>query len=170
MISLFFSIVFLSSVELIKSNTTYEKKYQAGNASEKIMLELLWDVDALKKLNEKGRALQTDISVFLDLLHQPDDEQVRRNLPQRLSGLRSRLQEVIRGVFRLKQTPATHMFVMMISSELRNRKPYAVPVQCVPYAGLRESEMRGMVTLLVREMVKVGMKVAGKLMYFTIIL
>ena len=51
---------------------------------------------------------------------------------------------------------------MMISSELRNHKPYAVPVQCVPYAGLRESDMRRMVSYLVQEMVQMGMKVAGK--------
>ena len=35
-------------VELLKSNTAYEEKQQAGNATEKTMLELLWDVDTLK--------------------------------------------------------------------------------------------------------------------------
>lgn len=149
-------------IELVKSNSSYEEKLQAGNTSEKVMLELLWDIDALKKLDGKGRTLQTDLSVVLDILRRPEAEQVDSNLPRRLSGLRSCLQEMIKGVFRLKRTPASHLFVMMISSELRNHKPYAVPVQCVPYAGLRESDMRRMVSHLVQEMVKMGMKVAGK--------
>ena len=51
------------------------------------------------------------------------------------------------------------MFVLMISSELRNKKPYAVPVQCIPYAGMRESDIRQLINLLIKEM---GMKVAGK--------
>ena len=53
-------------IELVKSNSFYEEKLQAGNASEKVMLELIWDSDALKKLDEKGHALQTDVS---DILH-----------------------------------------------------------------------------------------------------
>ena len=54
------------------------------------------------------------------------------------------------------------MFVFMISSVLRNQKPYALPVQCIPYAGLRETDIRRLVSALVREMVGRGMKVAGK--------
>lgn len=118
-----YNIVF---VKLVKSNSSYEEKVRAGNSSEKVMFQLLWDVDSLKKLDEKIRALQTATSL-----------------------LDSRLQEVIRGVFRWKRTPASHMFVMMVSSELRNHKPYAVP------------NMRQMITLLVTEMNPMGMKIAG---------
>ena len=50
----------------------------------------------------------------------------------------------------------------MVSSELRNHKPYAVPVQCIPYAGLKESDSRRMVTMLVQEMHMLKMKAAGK--------
>ena len=61
-------------VELLKSNTAYEEKQQVGNATEKTMLELLWDVNTLKRLNEKGRTLRTDISIAQDLLHHPEPE------------------------------------------------------------------------------------------------
>ena len=62
-------------------------------------------------------------------------------------------------------SPATHIFVLMISSGLRDKKPYAVPVQFFPYAGLKEVDMRRIVTQLVKEMVRNGMKVAGKFVY-----
>ena len=146
----------------MKSNSNYEQKLLSGNTSERVLLELLWDVDALKKLEDKARALETDFSVCLDLLDLTEDQQVKENLPQKLSVLRTRLQDVIKGVFRWRRSPATHMFVLMISSELRNKKPYAVPVQCIPYAGMRESDIRQLINLLIKEMVGIGMKVAGK--------
>ena len=49
---------------------------------------------------------------------------------------------------RFRRKAATHIFVIMISSELRNRKPYALPVQCIPYAGLNEESMRRLINEL----------------------
>ena len=43
--------------ELSKSDAAYEEKHQARNAPKKTMLELLWNNDSLKQLNDKGRAL-----------------------------------------------------------------------------------------------------------------
>ena len=47
-------------------------------------------------------------------------------------------------------TPATYCFFMMISSESCDRKPYA---------GLKESNMRCLVTIIIEEMIGQGMKV-----------
>lgn len=153
------------SVELLKANTAYEEKHQARNTPEKVMLELLWDIDTLRQLNEKGRAFRTEILINLDLLDQPHSAQAESNLPRKLSGIRTHLQDVVKGVFRFKHTPAKHLFVLMISSELRDKKSYAVPVQFFPYAGLKEVYMRRIVTQLVQEMVHNGMKVAGRYTY-----
>jgi len=46
----------------------------------------------------------------------------------------------------------------MISAEQRNRKPYAVPVQCVPYV---ENDIRNLVSVLCRKMIHYGMKISG---------
>ena len=98
-------------VELLKSNTAYKEKLSARSTPEKTMLELLWDIDTLKQLNDKGRALVTDIAVLLDLLQQSEVDQTRCNLPQKLSGVRDRLQEIIKGVYRFRRVPASHVFV-----------------------------------------------------------
>ena len=50
----------------------------------------------------------------------------------------------------------------MISSDARDRMPYALPVQCLPYAGLKEMEVRSLVSSLCKELVTLGMKVSGK--------
>jgi len=54
------------------------------------------------------------------------------------------------------------MFVLMISPAHRRKKPYAIPVQCVPYQGLKEKDIRRLVSELVKVMKQHGMKVIGK--------
>lgn len=60
-----------------------------------------------------------------------------------------------------KRTPATHIFVLMISFELRDKKPYALPVQCLPYAGLKAVDIRRLVSALCRKIMSYGMKISG---------
>ena len=138
---------FFIFTELQKANTSYEEKQRAGNAAEKTMFSLIWDIEELKRLNQDGRHLSTDMTEALDLCAQETARQ-ECNLPRKLVSIRNRLCDIVKGIFRFKRTPATHMFVLMVSSELRNKKPYAIPVQCLPYASLKESDMRNMVTLI----------------------
>ena len=66
-----------------------------------------------------------------------------------------------RDVSRHQRVPASHIFVMMIASEQRNIKPYALLVQCVPYHSINQQLMRKLVNNLVKEMHSRGMKVCG---------
>ena len=68
---------------------------------------------------------------------------------------------MIKRIIRFKHKPATHIFIFMISSELREKKPYALPVQCISYAGMKETDIRRLVTELIAEMINHGLKVAG---------
>lgn len=151
----------IKHIELVKSNSQYEEKQAAGHSPEKTMLSLLWDLEELNHLNQEARALTTAISVALDVLAMPQTAQRKHNLPRQLGSIRTKVCEVIKGVYHFKRTPATHSFVMMISSALRDRKPYAIPIQCFPYAGLKESDMRRLVTSIVEVMTREGMQIAG---------
>jgi len=51
----------------------------------------------------------------------------------------------------------------MISNKERNKKPYALPVQCIPYKGLSDSKVRQIANKVISEMAKRGMKVSGKI-------
>ena len=60
------------------------------------------------------------------------------------------------------------MFVVMISPEERQRKPYALPVQSIPYTGLTENQSRGIVSKVLKEMHDRGMETTGKLFPYAI--
>lgn len=77
-------------------------------------------------------------------------------------GLRNKLCTLAKGVSRYRREAATHIFVFMISPESRAFKPYAVPVQCVPYVGMKEKKLRELIRAIIRAMVQRGMKVAGE--------
>lgn len=51
----------------------------------------------------------------------------------------------------------------MISPEERNKKPYALPVQCLAYDSLPDETVRSISNALIQEMSTRGMKVAGEL-------
>ena len=51
--------------------------------------------------------------------------------------------------------------VFMISCEDRSRKPYAIPIQRVPYVGMNETNARKLIKAIIKAMVDGEMKVAG---------
>jgi hypothetical protein len=153
-------LIFIHSV-LSRTNGVYEGNLQSGKHTEKAMLSLLWDLEELKHLNEEGRQLKVDISVALDVLSMPVRFQRERNLAGKLTQIRSKLSAFVKCLYRFRRTPASHIFVIMISSAQRRKKPYALPVQCVPYAGMKERDIRRLVNAVIKEMVNAGMKVAG---------
>ena len=59
-----------------------------------------------------------------------------------LPKLKSRLLQHNKNLFSKKTVAASYLLVFMISVELRNRKPYAVPVQFIPYKSLSDSKLR----------------------------
>ena len=69
----------------------------------------------------------------------------RRNVPRKLTTIKSNLSNIIRRTVYFQKSPATHIFVFMVSLETRIKKPYSVPVQCIPYAGLKEVELRRLI-------------------------
>lgn len=50
----------------------------------------------------------------------------------------------------------------MISPEERNSKPYAIPIQCMPCAGLKDNELRELLNKIVQEMTARSMKISGE--------
>ena len=123
------------------------------------MFSLAWNVRELDHLNSSGRNLCTEISVLTDKLKDPTFD--RKYLPHKLEGIKIVTEEFIKGVTRQQRVAATHCLVIMISPEGRNRKPYAFPVQCLPYKGLKDKQVREITNKVVSEMTKRGMKVAG---------
>lgn len=101
------------------------------------MLSLCWDIKELGYLMEELRKIRPTLNYLIGAIKCPGFSFVEHNIPRQLSDIRERLIKIVKGVFRYRRSMATHMFIVMISSESRNRKPYALPIQCLPLCRLK---------------------------------
>lgn len=126
-----------------------------------MLYSLGWDIEELSKLNQNGRKLVVEIDLLKELI-KDDSRRDETNLPRKLKELREMMTCHTKGVTRHKRMAATHVYVVMISTEQREHKPYALPVQCLPYVSLATSTARSIVNNIVAQMALRGMKIAGR--------
>ncbi len=86
---------------------------------------------------------------------------MKENVGRQLTAIRNGLSVFIPRVTRQKRTAATHILVFLVSPEERNKKPYALPVQCIPYTSLSDTKARQLANKVIRAMAQRNMKVAG---------
>ena len=128
------------------------------------MVILAWKIKELTELNETGRQLFSEIKLLKDKI-QRDNLETEGNIPSQLQSVRQRLVTLIKGVTRHQRVAASHILVFMISTEDRRKKPYAIPVQCMPYQGLTDSKVRDLANSIISEMAKRKMNVAGSTVF-----
>ena len=76
---------------------------------------------------------RVEIQCLLDSLENGSENMGNTGANHRLSQVKSLLQDIVKGFYRYRRTAATHVLVIMISTETRTKKPYALPIQCLPY-------------------------------------
>ena len=101
------------------------------------------------------------LSIY-DLLKDDSTDVIQANIARRLSTLQSKCLSFFQCISRHKRVAASHVLVTMISSSQRNKKPYAVPISCIPYKGLSESKARSHINSVISHMKNRNMKVAGE--------
>ena len=146
-----------SLAELTKTNA----ELASGKASDKSLQKLSWNIEDLTQLNEEGRRLLVNLRCIKQLADGTNERFISCNTPRQLTTFRSSVVRFLQNVYRFRRVAATHIFVFMISPEQRDRKPYALPVQCIPYTSLKHGVCRQLVNNIIIEMTKRGMKVAG---------
>ena len=124
-----------------------------------VLLKLAWSVQELQELTSTVCQLIVDIAS--DKLEDPRCDTVKENTAQTLKCLRSGLIEFVKKLSKHQRTAATHIFVVMVSPGSRSRKPYALPVQCLPIKALKDEQMRDIANKVVSQMVERSMNVAG---------
>ena len=149
-------------VALSDANDVYSRKQASGKATQQALFSLGWKVDELSKLTALGRKLLVRRLSIKERHASSGCNVVAENIPRKLTDLRSEAISFVEGCTRMRQTAATHLLVFMISPESRNKKPYAVPVQCIPYVGMSEDTIRGLANRLISVMTAKGMRVAGE--------
>lgn len=147
-------------LELTKANDTYSQKLETERHQQKDMITLSWKVKELNDLAENGRQVYTEIKALASRMQVREGSR-EENIPRILQTIRQKAISFVKGVVRHQRTAATHVLVFMISNEERNKKPYALPIQCLPYKGLSDSKVRELANHIITEMVQRKMKVAG---------
>ena len=67
----------------------------------------------------------------------------------------------LRNLWKKKRECATHILVFMLLDERRDKNPYAIPLQYVPYHSIRDQELRDLVKNITLELTKANLKVVG---------
>ncbi len=102
-----------------------------------------------------------EVSALLEAIEDETTDFVGTNTPRHLTELRKDLTFFVKCLSKHSRIQASHVLVVMISTETREAKPYALPVQCVPYRGLTDTQLRNLVNTLIREMKQRKMNVSG---------
>lgn len=162
---------------LQSTSDSYSSKVNDGSSKQSTLLELAWKLDDLSRLSTDGRKLLVEIVSLKELL---TSEITSTNIGKRLSQLYESLQAFVKGIgdmsvqvdfsvtvfqlglYKHKRTAATHIFVILISTEMRSKKPYALPVQCFSYTGIGIDKMRAVLNRVVSAMVERNMSINGK--------
>lgn len=153
---------------LAKAKDCYESKKKLLNISEDSLFALAWDVEGYSKLIEKNMTITEGINDILRRINGPVHG--RGNIQADISVLKKELESYIKGVTTKRREAASHLLLFMISDELRNFKPYAVPVRVIKYKSITDAMLRGFKEDLRKAMKECGMTTVGmyKVDYFKI--
>lgn len=139
----------------------YSDKFSEGTCRSNALFSAGWTVEELQKLMEEHQNITANVNALVGFLEDEESVPPGINLSQSLTKIREQLTIFVRSLYRHKRQPASNIYVMMISSELRQVKPYALPIQRLPYKSIKENTMRTLVGEVVKVMRARGMKVVG---------
>ena len=129
--------------------SVYQKKFDAERTSKEILKILNWEMIEIVDLLEKNQKFR--------------DVYARNEGNRRIHiDLKANMLTYLRDLFKKKRTMATHVLVIMLSEERRNGKPYALPVQYVPYKSITARDVRRLTQVIKRKMKELGMTCLGK--------
>ena len=160
--SLKFDIQFLTE-GLGKGVESFRKKFNQRNAPEETLKSLNWEIVEFYSLLGQATDFMTAIRSSTDILaagehHQRSVKQARESWVKQCGNHLAYL----RNLFKKKRQCATHILVFMLSDEKWDKKPYATPVQYIPYHSLQDQELRDLVKKIKVELNNANIKAVGR--------
>ena len=110
-------------------------------------------MEELRRLVDQSRTCIATTSSVIELVSSITADLVGSNIARKLATLREILTSFMKDLSRHRREMATHniILVLMISSDTRSTKSYALPVQCLPYRSLTHRQMRTIVSALIKK-------------------
>lgn len=139
----------------------YRKKFDNRSTSEENLKNANWNVVEFQTLLQQAQELKGSYEEQLSSLNPavPHNLQAIKNS---LRGLVGDAKSYLRNLFKKKRVAATHVLVLMLSDERRNKKPYALPVRYVPYKSLRDQYIRDLTKDVKQVMHNKGLNLVGE--------
>ena len=88
---------------------------------------------------------------MFDHLNDEETDVVQQNIALEVSSSTNKLTHFVQSVSKYQRKAASHIWVVMISPEAPQTKPYALPVQCFLYKYLNFSRARDMIEYVIKE-------------------
>lgn len=141
-----------------KARVAYEKVLKASRSSDNVMMELSWELIGYEELLKQNNELIQEITHIANRVGCGQQEIGKSCIVK----LEPKLVNYIKQVYMKKRNAATHLMIFMISDELRNSKPYAVPVRFLPYHSITDAKLQKLQSEIEDAMVAVNMVTVGK--------
>lgn len=140
---------------------TYKEKFKAANTPVQTLKDSNWDVVEYQTLLQDAEAIRATCENSINELAPCCDERKFKSCKAMLKDNASKIKIYTRNLFKKKRAAASHVEVIMISDEKRNRKPYALPVKFVPCQTLKDQQVRELNLEIKQKMAENGLKVVG---------
>ncbi|KAI8499091.1 hypothetical protein Bbelb_235440 [Branchiostoma belcheri] len=151
-------IVFLED-GLEVAQKKYTEKFRQPNSSTELLKGLAWERVEYHTLLVQAKTFYERYERLLAALD-PSSPQPDR-VAQCLVELAPDSQTYLQNLFKKRRVAADHAMVIMVSDERRNQKPYAVPIQLIPYHSLRDQFLQEFLNKCHEEAKKLGLTPVG---------
>ena len=116
----------------------YGKKLTNSRCSEDLLMKLAWDVVGFEQLLKQANDFKDELELVInDLKFGLQNVAVLR-----IRKLEKSILQYYKDLYSKKRSPASHLLIFMLADELRNVKPYAVPVQFLPIKSITDDQIR----------------------------
>ena len=131
--------------ELDSANKNHCEKSQAHENSQNVLFAAGWKVEEQRQRVDHFQNLIRSVTTVNSTNADDAIDKIETNVARQLSGIHETATTLSRDLLWHKHVSATHTFVMMISCEHRNIKPYSLPVQCLPYYSINQQKLRQLI-------------------------
>lgn len=146
---------------LKEADSSFQKKFNSPNTSHQLLKSLCWERVEYNTLLQQAQAFRAVIEDLLPHL-QPGNARVQ-DVAVCLRDIMPDHLKYLRNLFMKKRQPAaTHVLAILLSEECRNKKPYSIPVQFIPYHSIKDQYIRDISAKIKSEMVKMELKPVGR--------